>query len=133
MLSYLKSLQTEKELIQVFKYLVFGGFNAIFAYLVYALGIFLGLNYFFATLVSFVISVFTGFLMYKFLVFKQSQKKRNQLAYYYVFYGSLFALAILLHYIFNLLGFNNDYYNGFVVQGINIVIAFLVNKFIFFK
>ncbi|MEM7561773.1 MAG: GtrA family protein [Pseudomonadota bacterium] len=129
MISLVKSLLGH----ELFRYLFYGGFNALIAYLVYALGIYLGLNYVGASFVSFVVSVYTGYLMYGNLVFKTKANFKFILAWYYGFYVSLFFLAILLHYVFNRAGFNNDYVNGFVIQGINIVIAFFTNRFVFFR
>lgn len=118
---------------QVPMYLLMGGLNTLFAYLLFALFIWLGMHYTLATLFPGIISIYLGYVVNKHIVFNARKTSRFSVLYYYLFYGVVYLANISIQTTMHALGSANDYVNGAVAMAIMTVVTFAVNKWFFFK
>jgi len=115
---------------QVLRFGVVGILNTIFSYSIYALGIYLGLTYYVASLISMIVGVMVSFATQGRLVFRAQLKGRFP----------SYLLMWLLLYLVNvgtirwLLTFDLNQYVAGLIAAIPVVIAsFVLQKFIIFK
>ena len=115
---------------QFFLFLLVGGINAIFGYFIYALLIFLHLNYILAVLFSTILGVVFNFFTTGRLVFKNTNN---------IFFIK-FALLYAALYFFNISIImlsssiiDNLYINGALATVMSSLISFFVNKYYIFK
>ena len=114
------------------RFIFFGGLNTIFAYLILVLFLFLKFHYSIATLISALLSIFSGYLINKFFVF--NSKNPKSIFIYYIFWFILYFLSISIQYILlELLLIENLYFNSLIATIASVIISFIVNKYYFFK
>ena len=118
---------------QVPRYIIVSAVNTVLAYGLYAIFIFLGFHYSLAALLPGIISIYIGYLANRSIVFKVKKQSVKTIFYYYLFYLLVYLLNIFTQACLNVLGFNNDYVNGAIALFVSTVVAFSVNKWVFFK
>jgi putative flippase GtrA len=95
----LKLLETITRHWTVIKYLIAGGYNTVFGFLVFT-ALFLLLehqvHYLFIAVITQVISITNAFLVYRYIVFKSTDNIIAEYLRIYVVYGLSFVLGILL-------------------------------------
>jgi putative flippase GtrA len=114
-----------------FRFLVVGGINTVFGYSIFALLIFIGLNYILAITLGTIIGIIFNFKTVGSIVFKSHNN--SLIIRFFAVYG--------VTYLFNLVGlsiFNHYHVSNYIAGAILIlpaaVIAFLLNKkFVFDK
>ncbi|MGH1541023.1 MAG: GtrA family protein [Arenicella sp.] len=118
---------------QVPKYLMVSGFNTLLAYGLFALFITIGLHYSLAALLPGIISIYFGYIANKKIVFNAQSRHKYSLLFYYLFYFGIYLINVAIQASMHALGSANDYFNGAVAVIITVIIAFVVNKWIFFS
>ncbi len=111
--------------IQQIRFLFVGGLNTIVGYGFYALGIFLGLNYFIANLLSTILGVIHSYIWNKNFTFKSKAKvTREAPKFVGVYLISFLFSSLVLFILVDKLGIN-QYISG----GLNIIITTLISWF----
>ena len=114
----------------LFKFLVVGGVNTLFYYLVYALFIYLNFRYPIAVFFATVVAMLFSFKTFGKFVFKKSD---NRLLTKFILVTLInLLLNIALIYFFNKFGFNN-YISGLFATLFVALNSFVLNKFFVFK
>lgn len=112
------------------RFILVGILNTIFGYLVYAISLFIGFNYFFATLFSAVLGVLFNFKTIGKLVFDNSNN--NLIFKFIACYCVIFVFNIFLLWIAATSNMNL-YYAGMVVTAIGALLSYIINKNWVFK
>jgi putative flippase GtrA len=112
-----------------FRFLIVGGINTVFGYLVYALLIFLGLNYQAAILISTIIGIIFNFKTTGVLVFKNSDNRL--FIKFFSVYASVYLINTLGVYLLKLLGFDSYAAGAIVTLPIAVLSYFLLNIFVY--
>lgn len=131
-------MKNSKIIIQFIKFGIVGGFNTVFTYLIYYIGIVLGAHYIVSNAIAFVITVFISFLLNNRFVFKGERRKGIEwlkaLLRVYVSYAgtSLVLTSVLLWVQVDCIGISEK-----IAPFINLIftvpINFLLNKFWAYK
>lgn len=103
----------------------------MWAYGLFALFIALGFHYTIAAFLPGLISIYTGYLANKYLVFNVKTSYKYGLLYYYLFYLVIYLINIAIQAVLNVFDWRNDYINGSVAIIISVLIAFAGNKWFF--
>ncbi len=115
---------------QFISFLFVGVINTLFGYGVYALFIYLNVNYFFSSLISLFFGIMFNFLTIgKFVFRKLNFKKINKFICFYLF---LYILYISFIKIFSLWQ-SNLYICGILAVIFISIISFIVNKYLIFS
>jgi len=115
---------------QIISFILVGIINTIFGYSIYALFIYLGLNYVLASLFSTIIGIFFNFRTIGNFVFKS---KNNRLLFkFFQVYIIVFLVNIAIIKLFKSVGLN-DYFSGAIAILFASVVSFLLNKYYVFK
>ena len=86
--------------VELYKYLVVGGINTLFGYLIFAVSLFLGLHYSLAVLIATILGIVFNFQTYGRLVFmSHSWRLMGRFVFVYV---TLYLINIVLLVLFNL-------------------------------
>ena len=111
---------------QIIMFIFTGIINTIFGYAMYALFIYLGCQYIFASALATVLGILFNFKTISKFVFKANE---NRLIFKFIGVYSLVYIAnISLIKIFKIIGLN-DYISGFMAVFPCAVISFILNKF----
>jgi putative flippase GtrA len=116
-------LIADKKLFVLF--LLTGALNTIFGYTVFAIGIFIGLDYWIALLLSTVLGVFFNFRTYGFFVFDVENKSR--FLSFLIVYITLYGINLLMIYLFSSNGISK-YIAGFLSLAPIALLSFYLNK-----
>ncbi|KRE75861.1 GtrA family protein [Paenibacillus sp. Soil750] len=108
------------------KFLVVGGINTVFGYSLFALFIYFNFHYAIATLCATVIGIFFNFKTIGSIVFKS--KNNNLLFRFFIVYGFVYLLNILLMFLLNSLVNDNHYVSGAMTVFPLAILSFLLNK-----
>jgi len=112
------------------KFILVGSLNTFFYYLVYALLIYIQLNYPLAVFIATLITMFVSFKSFSQLVF---HNKNNKLIYKFIVVTIFnFVLNTSAIYIFKDFGYNS-YIAGLFAAFVVVVNSFFLNKFFVFK
>ena len=111
--------------VQFLRYLVVGAFNTGFSYSIYALLLFVGLEYFWANLGSFIVGLLVSFKTQGALVFKNDDKSR--ISKFLGVWVVLFGLNIALIAAFRSLGLNS-YWAGAAALIPVVIASFLLQR-----
>jgi putative flippase GtrA len=116
--------------LEIVRFLFIGTLNTIFYYTVYALLIFVGLNYIVAVTVSTLIGMLVSFKMFGRFVFNSSD---GRLIIKFTLATLInYILAVCFIYMFSNLGFNY-YLSGLLATVIGAFCSFVLNKYYVFK
>ncbi len=115
---------------QITNFIFVGIINTIFGYSIYALLIFLGLNYILAVLFATVLGVLFNFKTISKYVFESNDK--NLIFKFVGVYFVVFVVNVLLIKIFKLFNIN-DYLAGLVCILPVAILSFILNKFFVYK
>jgi len=118
---------------QVPKYIIVSGINTLAAYGLFALFITLKWHYALAALLPGIISIYFGYIANKKIVFRAKSKKKHDLFYYYLFYLGIYLVNVAIQTGMHTLGLHNDYINGASALIITTILAFAINKWLFFN
>lgn len=118
----------EKKLI---RFLFVGGLNTLFGYIVFALGIFIGLHYSLATFFSIAFGILFNFKTTGSIVFKNHD---NKLIFkFFAVYLVSYSLNVFFLYIFNILKISN-YIGGLILILPMALMSFILQKkFVFIE
>ena len=116
---------------QVIRFGVIGCLNTVFAYVVFACFIFIGLHYTLATLLATVIGTFFSFKTLGALVFDNPDNKL--VVKFFIVYGLCYFLSIGLQYLLARYVCPNKYVNGLVSMFLVAAISFCLNKWVVFR
>lgn len=112
---------------QFIRFLLIGGLNTVLYYLIYAISIFVGINYKMSVVNATIITIFISFFTFKQFVFKKN-------GYFYKFVLlQFFNMVINIVIIKNLRIYFNDYLSGFISLSIIAIVSFYINKKFIFK
>jgi len=115
---------------QLVRFLVIGFGNTVFSYAVYALGLFIGLPYWLASLVALVIGIAVGFVTQGRLVFRSSLE--GQLPIFVAVWAALYVVNILV--IRMLTDFGIDaYLAGAIATLPTVALSFVLNRLVVFR
>lgn len=114
---------------QFLVFLMVGGLNTIFGYGAYALFIFIGFHYLYASLFSRLCGFIINFFTMGNLVFKKNEIKLIKK--FIIFNIITYFFFILLIKLFNLWSFN-AYWSGFFASGLMAILSYLINKYLVF-
>lgn len=115
---------------QIINFMLVGIINTIFGYSIYALLIFLGLNYILSVFFSTVLGVLFNFKTISKYVFESNNNKlifKFMFVYFIVFIVNIFLIKVFK--IFDI----NDYFAGFFAIIPVAILSFLLNKFFVYK
>ena len=113
------------------RFVLVGGVNTLFGFGVYALGLFLGLNYVVAALVSQICGTLFNYLTYGRLVFR-AKPSWTQLVRFVLTYAVLYGVSVGLLTLFQHVGLSALVAG--VVNGVCIpLMSFVLNKLLVFK
>lgn len=112
------------------KFLIVGGLNTAFSYGIYALFIFVGLNYLLASALSFVISIIVSFKMHGKFVFSD---RPNRSFYVYAFSWLVIYFVNACSLVLLVSHGMSSYVAGIVLIPPISVFAFLIMKYVAFK
>ncbi len=115
---------------QFVKFLLVGGLNTLWGYIVFSLCIFCSLHYAAATLIATVLGVLFNFKTTGCIVFKNNN---NRLLLRFIsVYVFVYFLTVLCLKIFTLIGMSNYYLNYAIILLPNAILSFfLMKKFVF--
>jgi putative flippase GtrA len=111
-------------------FLLIGGVNTLFGYSVFGLGIYCGLHYTVASLISLCLGIIFNFHTLGKIVFDRFEKKlifKFVVIYFVYYFLSILFLKTNSYFITNM------YINGFVVTMLMALLSFLLNKNIVFR
>jgi putative flippase GtrA len=115
---------------QFLVFLLVGGLNTIFGYLIFALFIYCGMHYIIASLLGTIVGVLFNFKTTGQIVFKSYD---NSLIYrFFMMYAVIYIINIIILKIMSYTTLNM-YINGMVAIPITAIIAFLLNKYVVFR
>ncbi|BAF73085.1 GtrA family protein [Sulfurovum sp. NBC37-1] len=112
------------------RFIIVGVFNTVFGYSIYALFIWIGFNYIWASFFATIIGVLFNFQTIGRLVFK---RHNNRLIFrFFLVYGIVFLIGISIIWVLKNTGLN-DYTAGLIAIFPNAIISFLLNKFYVYR
>lgn len=117
---------------KILKFLILGGLNTFFAYSILVFFLYIDFHYTIATLIAAIISIFSGYILNKYLVFNSNKSKNIFL--YYIYWFVMYNINILIQFI--LLDYfisKNLYLNSLVSTLLVTILNFFINKNYFFK
>ncbi len=119
---------------QIKRFILTGGVNTVFGYLVYAFGIvILNLSYFWAVVLSYVIGVSFSYVMFRAFVFTAGARGWRSYARFVPTYVFLLALNIIaLHVLVDLAGWNKLVAQAVIVPCCA-AMSFIINRVFVFK
>ena len=119
---------------QLVRFLITGGINTLFGYLVYACGVVVfGLSYFWAIVLSYVVGVTFSFFMFRAFVFTTGDRGWRSYTRFIPTYVVIFAANVAaLHILVDLAGWNKLLAQAVVVPGCA-VLSFIFNRIFVFK
>ena len=115
---------------QLVRFLIVGVGNTIFSYAVYALGLFMGLPYWLASLVALVIGIAVGFVTQGRLVFRSSLEGR--LPIFVTVWAALYGVNILVIRLLTDLGID-AYLAGAIATLPTVALSFALNRLVVFR
>ena len=115
---------------QLVRFLVIGFGNTVFSYAVYALGLFMGLPYWLASLVALVIGIAVGFVTQGRLVFRSSLEGR--LPIFVAVWAALYVVNILVIRILTDFGVD-AYLAGAIATLPTVALSFVLNRLVVFR
>ena len=115
---------------QLVRFLIVGLGNTIFSYAVYALGLFMGLPYWLASLVALVIGIAVGFVTQGRLVFRSSLEGR--LPIFVTVWAALYGVNILVIRLLTDLGID-AYLAGAIATLPTVALSFALNRLVVFR
>jgi putative flippase GtrA len=115
---------------QLGRFLIVGLGNTVFSYAVYALGLFMGLPYWLASLVALVIGIAVGFVMQGRLVFRSSLEGR--LPVFVAVWAALYGVNILVIRLLTNLGID-AYLAGAMATVPTVALSFALNRLVVFR
>jgi putative flippase GtrA len=115
---------------QLVRFLIVGFGNTIFSYAVYALGLFMGLPYWLASLVALVIGIAVGFVTQGRLVFRSSLEGRLPL--FVTVWAALYGVNILVIRLLTDLGID-AYLAGAIATLPTVALSFALNRLVVFR
>ena len=115
---------------QLVRFLVIGFGNTVFSYAVYALGLFMGLPYWLASLVALVIGIAVGFVTQGRLVFRSSLDGR--LPIFVAGWAALYVVNILVIRILTDFGVD-AYLAGAIATLPTVALSFVLNRLVVFR
>jgi len=115
---------------QILNFILIGIVNTIFGYALYALFIYLGLNYILSVLFSTILGILFNFKTIGKFVFSSNNNKL--IIKFFFVYVIVFLINILAITYLKELGLN-DYISGFIALIPASVISFVLNKYLVFK
>lgn len=129
----LKKILENQTFIQFVKFGIVGGVNTVLSYLIYFVGVRLGLHYSIANFIAFVITVFISYLLNGSFVFREEERSRfdfRALLKVYASYSitSLFLTTALLWFEVDVLGLPEEI-GPIINLFITVPVNFLLNKF----
>ena len=116
---------------QFIRFLIIGGVNAVFAYSVYALSIFIGLHYTLAALAQTVLGTLFSFKTMGCLVFDNPDNKlvfKFIAVYILCYFLNIGLLRLLTHFVLS-----NLYIAGLVSSALVALVSFCLNKWVVFR
>lgn len=114
---------------RIIRFLVIGGINTIFGYIVFATAIYLGLHYSMASLLSIILGILFNFKTSGKIVFKNSS---NRLIFQFAFvYLIVYGVHVLSLSILNSFGINNYIGGAILVLPIALLTYILQSKIVF--
>jgi putative flippase GtrA len=118
----------------MWRFLVTGGVNTAFGYLVYAFGVVaLDLSYFWSIILSYVIGVSFSFVTFRAFVFTSGERSFRSYPRFILTYVFLLAVNIAALYVLvDLAGFNKLVAQALVIP-VCAVLSFVINRFFVFK
>jgi putative flippase GtrA len=116
--------------VQFARFLVVGAINTLFAYAVYAAGLFLGLNYAAANLVALVLGILVSFRTQARLVFRSHDDRR--VVHFVVAWVVIYLCNIAMIRFFLSLGLD-AYGAGFLALPFTAVLSFVIQKQFVFR
>lgn len=119
---------------QIKRFVLTGGVNTVFGYLVYAFGILvLSLSYFWAVVLSYVIGVSFSYVMFRAFVFTSGERGWRSYARFIPTYVLLLAINIIaLHVLVDLAGWNKLAAQAVIVPCCA-ALSFVINRIFVFK
>lgn len=121
MIELYKKLTKKKEI----RFLIVGGLNTIFGYAIYALLLYLNINYLVANAIATVIGVIHSYLWNRFYTFKSHDKALGEIVRFSAVYGVSFTIGTCTLYMFKSIFHINEYIAGLC----NLVITTLISYF----
>ena len=115
---------------QLGRFLIVGLGNTIFSYAVYALGLFMGLPYWLASLVALIIGITVGFVTQGRLVFQSSLEGR--LPIFVAVWAALYGVNILVIRLLTDLGID-AYLAGAIATLPTVALSFALNRLVVFR
>ena len=116
---------------QIIRFLIIGGVNTVFAYVIYALAIFIGLHYTLAALAQTVLGTLFSFKTMGCLVFDNPD---NKLIFKFIaVYILCYFLNIGFLRILTQVGLSNLYIAGLISCSLVALISFCLNKWVVFR
>lgn len=115
---------------QLVRFLIIGFGNTIFSYAVYALGLFMGLPYWLASLVALAIGIAVGFVTQGRLVFRSSLEGR--LPIFVAIWAALYVVNILVIRMLTDLGID-AYLAGAIATLPTVALSFVLNRLVVFR
>jgi putative flippase GtrA len=112
-----------------FRFLIVGGINTVFGYLVYALLIFLGFNYQAAILISTIIGIIFNFKTTGILVFKNTDNRL--FVKFFSVYASVYFVNTLGVYLLKLQGLDSYAAGAIVTLPIAVLSYYLLKIFVY--
>ena len=113
------------------KFLIVGGLNTAFGYIVFALFIWLGAHYSLASFLSTVLGIIFNFFTTSKLVFKNS--KLSLFFKFFAVYVFCWYIAVIFIHFYKIFIGNNEYLAGFIILFPNAIISYTLMKYYVFK
>ena len=129
MINYFKKLYNMQQI----RFLFVGGLNTLVGYGIYALGLFLGINYFIANLISTVIGVIHSYIWNKYFTFKSKNKVKKEVPKFILVYLISFIFSNLILYIFITKLGVNQYIGGVINIALTTIISWVGHKYFSFR
>lgn len=119
---------------QILRFIVAGGVNTVFGYLVYAFGVVaLDLSYFWAVVLSYVIGVTFSYAMFRAFVFTEGERGWKSYAKFIPTYVVLLVINIVaLHILVDMAGWGKLVAQAVIVPGCA-ALSFIINRVFVFK
>ncbi len=114
------------------RFILIGGLNTLFAYIIVVIFLLLNFHYTIATLFSAIVSITSGYFLNKKLVFIVSKAK--SIFIYYLFWAIMYFFNIFIQFFLLELSISSNLYlNSFIATILVTITSYLTNKFYFFK